>query len=493
MMADSSAAAPPRRAIVDIGSNTIRLVVFGGPLRAPAVLFNEKVVAGLGRGLGDGGRLDPAARELALAGLARFAALIALLPPLDLRVVATAAVREAADGADFLDGVRALGLPAELLGGDDEALAAAHGVLCAHPGAAGLVADMGGGSLELARIGAGEVHERVSLPLGAMRVAAIRAGGTGRLRKALRRHLAPHGWLARAAGQPLYLVGGAWRALARVQMHLTGWPLPVLDGYAFEPGAVRRLKAAVRGGGPFPGIKPARAAQLDDAAALLAGLAAELAPARLVVSAFGLREGLLFAALDPATRARDPLIAGLHHAVAGRPGAAAQARALLEWSDPLFADEPPTLRRLRHAAALIAGAGWASSPDFRVADGEDAALHGAWIGVNHAERAALALALHIGLGGDPAKAPALLARLAPAELLERARCWGLALRLGQRLGSGAGADLAAVPLRRAEGGAVTLTLPAALADAVTRRRLERLAQALGQSWGLEFSTPKWRG
>ena len=234
---------PPRRAIVDIGSNSIRLVVYGGSQRAPSVLFNEKLLAGLGRGVVTNGRLDPDSVAGALAGLARFAALLRLMKPVTVRVVATAAVREASDGAQFLAAVRQLGLPAELLSGDDEAEAAGLGVIAAHPQARGLVADMGGGSLELVRVADGAVHQRVSLMLGAMRVAAIRAGGRGQLRKAMRKALAPHDWLAAVAGQPLYLVGGAWRALARVHMHLNQFPLPVLADYSFSAEDARQLTA----------------------------------------------------------------------------------------------------------------------------------------------------------------------------------------------------------------------------------------------------------
>jgi len=487
MNAATSGGSSPRNAIVDIGSNSIRLVVFGGAARAPAVLFNEKIMAGLGRGLASGGCFDPEARALALDGLGRFAALVALMQPIEVRAVATAATRDAADGEQFLEAVRALGLPAELLDGDGEAVGAAHGVLSAHPGVSGLVADMGGGSLELARISDGDVHERVSLPLGAIRVAAIRAGGRGQLRKVLRKQIAGLDWLAQVKGQPLYLVGGAWRALARVHMHLADWPLPVLGDYAFSAADARQLKQQVRALGmaqlvAVPGVKPARAVQLDDAAALLAALVTEVSPAQVVISAFGLREGLLFERLDPATRALDPLIEGVRHVVAGQAPLPGQAEALLAWSDAAFPDEPAAERRLRHAACLIAGTSWASSPDFRVIDGEDMALHGSWIGISHADRAVMAMALHVGLGGDPAMPPALLARLAPPERLDRARGWGFALRLAQRLGGSAGARLDRLTLRRDGAGDLELRLPAkaaALVDAAARRRLDRLAQALG--------------
>ncbi len=484
----------PRQAIVDIGSNSIRLVVFGGPPRAPSLLFNEKLMAGLGRGVVAAGRLDPESAQNALAGLARFAALLKLMKPGWVKVVATAAVREASDGAAFLKAVRKLGLPAELLSGDDEAEASGLGVISAHPQAEGLVADMGGGSLELVRVGRGKVHEKVSLPLGAMRVAAIRSGGRGQLRKALRKAVEPHAWLSGVKGQPLYLVGGAWRALARVHMMRSEFPLPVLGDYSFSAADARELKVQVRAMGSaelaaVPGVKSARALQLDDAAALLAALVSVTEPSEVIISAHGLREGLLYQALDPKLRKLDPLIEGIRYALAGQQAVEGQAEALLEWGDAIFAADPPNERRLRHAACLIAGTSWASDPDFRAVAGEDIALHGNWIGVNSADRAMMAMALHIGLGGAPDSPPAILARLAPAERLDRARAWGFALRLAHRLSGGAPAALHQTNLRRDADGLLVLAVPkaiAALVDGALERRLTRLGGAMGLVTRIEW-------
>ena len=477
-----------RQAIVDIGSNSIRLVVFGGSLRAPSVLFNEKLMAGLGRGVVAHGRLDPDSAASGLTGLARFAALLKLMKPGYLRVVATAAVREASDGPQFLKAVRALGLPAELLSGDQEAEAAGLGVISAHPQARGLVADMGGGSLELVRVADGAVHEKISLLFGAMRVASIRAGGRGQLRKALYKATEPHHWLGEVAGQPLYLVGGAWRALARVHMARSQFPLPVLGDYSFSAEDARELKRIIRAIGSAElaavrGVKAGRALQLDDAAALLAALVAVTDPSEVIISAHGLREGLLFEALDPGLRQLDPLIEGIRHALAGQQAVEGHAEALLAWSDAAFAGDPPAERRLRHAACLIAGTSWASDPDFRAVAGEDIALHGNWIGVNAADRAVMAMALHVGLGGSPDSPPGILAKLAQAERLERAKAWGQALRLAQRLSGGTPAALRQVPLVVDPDGALVLALPkaiAALADGVLERRLGRLGAALGR-------------
>lgn len=281
--------------IVDIGSNSIRLVVFGGSRRHPKVLYDDKVMAGLGRGVVARGRLDRHGMTLALDALSRFADLIRLLQPESLQVVATAAVRDAANGAAFLERVRALGLPVQLLSGEDEARASAWGVIASHPLAAGLVADLGGGSLELARIADDKVHECVSFRLGIMPVAAIRARGRGQLRSTLKDLLEPHDWTRLRGSRQLLLVGGAWRALDKVRVRLLGGN----RGEPFPAQQAKQLKALVRELGPrrlaaIPGVSSARAAQLGHASALLWALVAETEPAEVVISGAGLREGLLF-------------------------------------------------------------------------------------------------------------------------------------------------------------------------------------------------------
>lgn len=286
-----------RHAIVDIGSNSIRLVVFGGTPRTPRVLYDDKVIAGLGRGVVARGRLDRAGMALALSTLKRFAALLRLVEPDSLRVVATAAVRDAANGPQFLEQVRALGLPAELLSGEEEARASAWGVIASHPKACGLVADLGGGSLELARIEGDQVHDCVSFPFGVMRVAAIRAGGRGRIRKALKDALAPLDWIGQARGESLYLVGGSWRSLDAARVHLFGGE----RGAPFPAELTRKLKTGVKELGTrrlmaIPGVSSGRAGQLDHAGALLRALAGETRVGEVVVSNAGLREGLLFEA-----------------------------------------------------------------------------------------------------------------------------------------------------------------------------------------------------
>ena len=479
--------APRLQAIVDIGSNSIRLVVFGGAPRAPVVLYNEKLMAGLGRGVVATGRLDAGAVKVALAGLARFAELIGAMELDSLDVVATAAVREAENGAAFLEEVRALGLPARILDGAGEAQAAGHGVIAGLPSADGVVADLGGGSLELVRVAGGEVGQSASFPLGAMRVASLRAKGPGKLKRAVGDAVRGLPWRDEVVGKPLYLVGGSWRTLARLHMHLAQFPLPVIANYSFPASEVARMRRSLAATGlaalkAVPGLKSSRLPQIGDAGALLAELIATLKPSLCVISAFGLREGLLFGRLDADERARDPLIEGARFMAAAQQQVPGYSDALCGWLDQLFGDEPHELARLRNAVCVLRGMGWSSNPEFRALGGEEMALHGNWTGVTTPDRATMAMALFVGMGGS-GDGPPILARLADPALLSRARAWGLAMRLAQRIAGGAPALLRTTRLT-CEDGRLVVTLPpshAALLDTTVERRAARLAIALGLS------------
>ncbi len=451
----------PRTAIIDIGSNSIRLVVYQGPARIPAILFNEKVLAGLGRGLAATGAIDDAGLAAGRRALARFAAVAREMGVTSLRTVATAAVRDASNGQSLIDAAASFGLEVDLLSGEQEAIASGLGVLSGIPDADGIVADLGGGSLELVQVRGGAVGERVSFPLGVLRVAAL----PDRRGKGLERHVAGlierAGWLDAGKDLPLYLVGGSWRALARLDMHLSDYPLPIIHGYAMPPATVARLGRTVARSDKaklkeVPGLSSGRVATLGDATALLEVLLRLLGSRTAIASAFGLREGLLYGALDGATRFTDPLVTAARDEgdVQGR--FAEHGDVLDRWTAPIFTGEGAAKARIRHVACLLADVGWRANPEFRAERGVEIALHGNWIAISAHERALLAQALFTSLCGDT-HSPAPLSDLAGLADLRAAAAWGLAMRLGQRLSGGLAGPLERSSLRL-DGGRLVLGL-----------------------------------
>ncbi|MGB3710785.1 MAG: Ppx/GppA family phosphatase, partial [Erythrobacter sp.] len=287
----------PERAIIDIGSNTVRLVIYGGSMRAPVVLLNEKVTARLGRDIASEGKLADDAIELALRGLERFALLLSDHGIEDVETVATAAVREASNGTEFIERLERLGFAPRVLSGEEEARISASGVAGAFPGATGTVADLGGGSLELVRITLGEPGEATSLPLGTLRLPDFHGKNVSAMRKALEKEIAggAEETLDPASDKPLYLVGGTWRCMAVYAMQERGYPLTDPHGFSLDAAEAEDLakllaKAEVETLKARERISSMRAEKLPDAAVLLQALLSRLSPSGLVFSSWGLRE-----------------------------------------------------------------------------------------------------------------------------------------------------------------------------------------------------------
>ncbi len=477
-------------AIIDIGSNSVRLVVYQGLSRTSPTLFNEKVMAGLGRGLASSGKLGKGSMEIAIGALARFAALADAMGVETMRTVATAAVREAQNSGEFIARVeRECGLAIEIISGEAEARGAALGVIAGIPDADGIVGDLGGGSLELIRVAGGEAFERISLPIGSLRLDAVRKRDRRSLAPFIRKALDLVDWAEAGRGKPFYMVGGSWRALAQVHIYDSGHPLPIVHQYempATAPASLVRMLSQIEISSlkAVPNVSTSRLPSLPGAAVLLAATVKRLGSSSVIASGFGLREGLLFAQLSAEQQRLDPLIEAARGEGARQGRFAEHGDLLFTWMNPLFAanGEPPAERRLRLAACLLSDIAWRAHPDFRAERGVDTALHGNWVAITSAERGALAMALHYTFGGA-ADAPvlALLAKLASSQLLAQARAWGLALRLGQRLSGGTAAALMASHLARV-GDAIELRLDtgsASLFGDAVGRRLKLLGTALG--------------
>ena len=439
--AGSFSGSEAERAIIDIGSNSVRLVVYGGTMRAPMVLLNEKVVAQLGREIASTGRMPEDSIALAMRGIRRFALLLEDLEVDDVETVATAAVRDAENGTEFLDLVRAAGFEPRLLSGEEEAGVSADGVIGAFPGASGVVADLGGGSLELVRIADGMSDTATSLPLGTLRLGEYRGEGEDSKPAAMRKRLGAaikrSGW-GKPTGTPLYLVGGTWRALATYAMEASKYPLTdphALDlapaeALAFARHLVRADPEELRNN---PRVTATRAAVLPDAAVLLQALLRQLAPSRVVFSSWGLREGLLYGRLQPHQKAQDPLLAGMAHFANHRGAPPQLATRVAGWTVGAVPTGAAGTERVRLAATMLALASMQIEPNLRMELAIDWALQKRWLALDAAGRAQMAAT--IAGNGNRLELPRELKRLAPPEALDEALDWGLAIRLARRVGA----------------------------------------------------------
>ncbi|MFN0114122.1 MAG: Ppx/GppA family phosphatase [Paracoccaceae bacterium] len=425
-----------RVGVVDVGSNSVRLVVFDGAARSPAYFYNEKIMAGLGEGLAKTGLLNPLGKERALAALSRFALLARGMQVEPLTCVATAAVREAADGPEF----RALvehetGLKLRVIDGEEEARLSAQGVLLGWPEAEGLVCDIGGNSMELAEVSGGAIGRRVTSPLGPFRLQEV-AGGP----KALDAHIRGIVEDLRAEigrhHDRIYLVGGSWRAIARIDMERRNYPLTVLHEYRMSPIDVRATAAfiarhTVADLRAMTGIGQERMALVHLAAQVLSRLAQVFEPREIDISSYGIREGMLYEALPQRLRRRDPLLEACRFAEKAQARMPGFGKKLNGFLAPLFRDQPPARARLVKAACLLHDTTWRAHPDYRAEVCFDNATRGNLGGISHPERVFLGLSLlhRYKNSREGSRLAPLFALLTPEEILD-AEVLGKAMRFG---------------------------------------------------------------
>lgn len=395
---DPSARALSRVGVVDVGSNSVRLVVFDGAARSPAYFYNEKIMCALGAGLSETGVLNPSGRARALSALSRFKHLADGMGLSELTIVATAAVRDASDGPDFCNEVEALtGLRIWVIHGKEEARLSAQGVLLGWPGSYGLVCDIGGSSMELAEISEGRVGRRVTSSLGPLKLMDIKGGKKGRtahikqVMDELKEKMGPQ-------RDRLFLVGGSWRAIARVDMLRRGYPLHVLHEYRMTPSTVAKTAKYIAENDIEEirnacGISSARMALVPLAAEVLKRLVKNFKPKDIAVSSYGIREGLLYEQMPQRLRDRDPLIEACRFAEAKDARMPGFGKILYDFVLPLFKSHSPARKRLIKAACLLHDVSWRAHPDYRAEVCFDNATRANLGGLKHSERIFLGLAL----------------------------------------------------------------------------------------------------
>jgi exopolyphosphatase/guanosine-5'-triphosphate,3'-diphosphate pyrophosphatase len=484
---DRSAVAEGPVAIIDVGSNSIRLVVYERLCRAPAVIHNEKVTCALGRRLARTGRLDPAGVACALANLPRFLALCRGLGAARVEMFATAAVREAADGADFAQEVRnRLDVDLHVLSGEEEARLSALGVIAGNPGADGLMGDLGGGSLELMALERGKPGIGATLPLGPLQLIEVSGNDVEEAARFVKRQFTPPDWLGTVLNKPFYAVGGAWRALAKFHIARGNYPVPVIHGYELDPSEARELAVAaaeIDPEGKAPGVAKARMRMLPFAAILLKKVIAEAEPARVIFSGFGLREGRIYDLLPEAERRQDPLIAACRELARREDAQGLDGETLYAWTEPLFAGESKEESRLRLAACLLGDIARHDHTDMRAAQAFSRALFIPAVGIDHRSRMFLALSLFARYKGDiqsPVTRP--VREMASGRERERAVLLGRALRLGHTVAGGAPSLLARTRLVLTRTTLALRLLAGAehLEGEVVARMLAPLAEILGR-------------
>ncbi|HYD88370.1 MAG TPA: Ppx/GppA family phosphatase [Vitreimonas sp.] len=478
-------------AVIDVGSNSVRLVVYRVDGRALTPILNEKVMAGLGRDIGHTGVLSANGAEAAMRAIKRFATLIEALHIEQVFAVGTAAVREAKDGRAFAKRIEEeTGVKLRILSGEDEARLSALGVSAGAPDAKGLVGDLGGASLELIAISPKGVGRGETFPIGPLTLMRGDEIDYDQINERVAGALSDTKLLAKRGGD-FYAVGGAWRALGRIDLALRNHPLGVLHHHEMSRAQVLKVAEVVRGQSKrslekLEEAAAKRAETLPYAAVVLAHIMQMGQFERVILSAFGLREGVLIERMSAQALATHPLIAAAE-ALAGRWSRnRAFGAALEQWIAPILEKQPnvfPKKREevLRGAAARLADVGGPLHPDQRVEVMFDLVLRAPLAAISHEERAFLAAAIHHRYTKAAPRHAEAYMRLLDDERQAAAAALGAALRLGADL-SGRSETLLASFDASAVDGKLVLRVKKEAAHLVTEtaaRRLDAAAQALG--------------
>ncbi|QNT78562.1 Ppx/GppA family phosphatase [Entomobacter blattae] len=478
----------PRSALIDLGSNSTRMVIFEGVSRNPLTIFNEKAVLKLGKGLTQTGKLNAQGMKLALDVVRRFNTIARAMGATPYEVMATAAVRDATNGADFIAGLQnhLPGVPIRIISGEEEAEYSATGVLCSIPDAFGTVADIGGGSLELIRVKEGKVEGAKTLKLGVIRLSDRAEGNLVKARKIVEDDLKTVSWLSVGKGKALYLVGGAFRALAQLYMHHTKYPLNIIHYYTLSPAKAQEMVTWFLSG-PTKEIQNYSAdllKRLEDipyAAIVLKRLMQEVQPSEIIFSTEGLREGWYMQKVAFSVAAEEPR-QQMAYEMCKKFGRSMQLpRILAKWTDFLRPYEKPSQTALRELACWFSDIGALDHPAYRAEEGYRRLLLLPSMSFNHYERVYLAMVVAMRYGAD-LNAPFMqpTRKLLGEEDIMRAQALGLSLRLAYTICGGT-PDLLEGTGIAIEGKKLTLQhLPSRVAvmGESVKRRMSRLAQAL---------------
>lgn len=474
------------RAVVDIGSNSVRLVIYDGPPRAPMAICNEKALCGLGRGISNDGAMNPEAVNDALATLTRFQRLLREFDNPPTWTIATAAVRQATNGADFVAKARELGFDVAVVSGEEEATLAALGVISFVPGASGIAGDMGGGSLELVSLDNGAVGAGVSLRVGPLSLMGDTGDDHEKARSIIERELDSAPFLKTAPTRILYTVGGAWRAIARIHMGLRAYPLSVLHQYELTSAQAIEVcdllaRQSRRSLEDIPAIPRKRLDTLPLASIVLKSVLMRMNAKTMVVSAGGVREGLLYRALTQKERAMDPFLTACQFYASRLSPNPRCGETAAQFVGPLFENDAQGAR-LRRATALLMDIGAYFHPDLRARYAFETVLSAPFVGVEHKERLWAALALFCRHNGRSTPWPNENAiKLLDEERMESAVRFGLALRFVAAFAPKVEKPLEGCRLEY-ENGRLIFRAPSdrkMLMGQTPRRRFEALAAAFG--------------
>ena len=410
--------------LIDIGSSSIRLVIYRAGGRLPHPQFNERDVCRLGEGLAETGMLNQDRVDQALTTLRRFAQIMEASGLDEIKAFATEAVRKAQNSSEFIDTAEAIiKTPIQILSGREEAQFAGKGVLSGFVDVDGLVGDLGGGSLELIQVKnmvSVKTQPQASLPCG--HLVPLAADEVDAMISGL-------DWADSAKGKVFYAVGGTWRAIATAYTAASKKRIDVVHGLTLpRKDLMVMIKQIEEAGGQIKGIPPARRSSMKQAVTVMRAIIKVFDPEEVVFSSYGAREGLLYDELSNDIKRIDPLLAGVVEFAAMTERHQGLGVALSEKTLPFLEAYKIKNHRLTEAVCYLADLSWLDHPDYRASLAVEKMLGLSVVGINHKERAWMAAVLSVRYSGSfPSRS--LFRGMLKRKERETARFVGLVIRM----------------------------------------------------------------
>ncbi len=481
--------------VIDIGSNSIRLVIYDTIHRAPVPMFNEKALCGLANGLDKTGKLNREGLKLAYDSIGRFIKLSEVMKVDKLFVFATSAVRDAEDGRDFVNNLEKLfNITVEVLSGEEEAKYSGMGVAFSIQNASGIAADLGGGSLELIGLKDSSImKDAISYPLGPLRF----SGNISTIKeynKVVERSLSSFNFLP-YYGRSIYLIGGAFRSLAKLDMEYKDYPLRVIHNYTVETKDILPILKKVNKISNYellqiPDLSPKRAKFVPFAAIITEQIIKFSKPSNIVFSAFGVREGLILSKLTAKEKSYDGLIEGASDLIRVIGRSPEYGFELNQWLNPLFENIPENKKRLILAACILSDISCYENTEYRGEMAYRKIMDSSLIDVTHKERAFIAQAIYFRYNGieknnalsDP------IVFLLDKKDIKLAKIVGTAIRLARSLSGSHIGVLNNLPLN-IDGQKIIISFPVKYSQLYGEKIAKRLSQ-LAKITGFKIAVKK---
>ena len=387
-----------RIGIIDIGSNSIRLVVFDGPRRSPLYLYNEKVFFRLGLQSFGKKAFDNATLKAVSRIINRYVAICQNMEIHKIIMFGTSALREASNSDVLVEEIRKnTSICVDVISGEKEAFYAAQGILLGFPNAEGIICDLGGNSVEFANICKRVIAECNSTLLGPLAITKLE-NKIEDIDRYIRKQLLGAVNANAAKDKPFFLIGGSWRAIAKIHMQRTQYPLKIIQGYKVKSKKIKKTLEFIQDSSFITkydeiNISADRLELLPLSARLLEIIIDELQIKTLTFSSFGVREGFLYHNLSEAEKKKDPLIEAAKFFEKKETRFPNMSKHTFKWISPLYENLPRKTKRVILAATKLHDIAWIAHPDYKTEMCLELVTRSNISGLSHKERVFLAMIL----------------------------------------------------------------------------------------------------